>query len=158
MKQKAVLFDIDYTLFDTGAFKQTGLTQFGLYEEVLEVLQSLQKDAVLGIFSEGDIAFQEQKLHKTDIHSRFLKEHMHIVTKKTETISEILKKYKDYFVFLVDDKLEILHLAKQKMPALFTIWVKRGIFAQNQKPINGFKADAQVSNLRDIITIIEGQK
>ena len=34
-----VLFDIDYTLFDTAFFKESGLSEHKIYEEVIEVLE-----------------------------------------------------------------------------------------------------------------------
>src|SRR5689334_6822524 len=101
-----VLFDIDNTLFNTLLFKQTNLQMFSLYEEVYDVLTALSEVADLGIFSEGEIAFQENKLKQTNIEKYFLKEHTHIVPKKIEAVEELVKKYKPHnTLFLIDDKL-----------------------------------------------------
>lgn len=154
MKQKVILFDIDYTLFDTSTFKQTNLKDFVLYGEVIDVLLELQKYAKLGIFSEGDIKFQEKKLRKTKIDKHFNKEHLHIVAKKSDSIEDILRRYKNTRVFLVDDKLETLYQVKTSFPPVFVIWIKRGIYAKNQKEIPGFKPDATILNLEEAIRFI----
>lgn len=154
-KQKIVLFDIDYTLFDTGIFKETQLTKHNIYEEVLHVLSDLSKKVILGIFSEGEIGFQKNKLKKTGIERFFLKEHIHIVIRKEENLKKILAKYKNNKLFLIDDKLTILYEAKTEFPYVFTIWVKRGEYAQKQKPIKDFVPDAIIGNLREVIPIID---
>lgn len=154
MKKKIVLFDIDYTLFDTDFFKKTNLRKHLVYDEVDDVLSRLSKIAKLGIFSEGDLNLQKTKLLRTDIHKYFSKEHIHIVPKKDETIEGILQKYKNTTVFLVDDKLTILHQAKTIRPSLFTIWVKRGKYAKNQKPVKGFVPDAIIESLNELIPVI----
>lgn len=152
--KKVVLFDIDYTLFDTEKFKNTKLQTFSLYEEVIDVLNKLKETVYLGIFSEGNLDFQKTKLLKTKIHNNFTKKHIHIVANKEETIKEVLEKYKKNVVFLVDDKLTVLYLAKQLLPSLITIWVKRGMYAQNQLPIKGYTPDAIIMNLRELAPII----
>jgi len=151
---KTVLFDIDYTLFNTDIFKQAQLKKHSVYSEVRNVLIQLSKIAKLGIFSEGDLNLQKTKLLKTDIHKYFSKEHIHIVPKKDEIIEKILQKYKNTTVFLVDDKLTILHQAKTIRPSLFTIWVKRGKYAKNQKPLKGFVPDAIIESLNELIPVI----
>lgn len=154
-KEKIVLFDIDYTLFNTDIFKQSNLETFGVYEEVAETLINLQKFAKLGIFSEGKLYFQKSKLINTKIYKHFEREHTHIVGNKSEVILELLKKYCDDMLFLVDDKLEVLHKAKTIDPLIFTIWVKRGIYAKNQKPIPDFHPDFMTKSLEEIVKIIK---
>ncbi|MBI2031191.1 MAG: hypothetical protein HYT08_01115 [Candidatus Levybacteria bacterium] len=154
MKPKIVLFDIDYTLFDTDLFRKSGLKKHSVYSEVNDVLTVLSKVATLGIFSEGDIEFQKNKLLKTGVKKHFLKEFIHIAEKKEEVLKKILKKYKNNKIFLVDDKLSILHLAKNISSSIFTIWVKRGIYAENQKKIPGFKPDSEVGNLKETLQLV----
>lgn len=153
--KKLVLLDIDYTLFDTGTFKESNLYNYQLYDEVLDVLAALKENTTLGIFSEGELDFQKTKLLKTDIIKHFLDEDIHIVQSKDEKIAEILRLYKDSTIFLVDDKLSVLYAAKNIMKEIFTIWVKRGIYAENQKAISGFTPDFTVYNLKDIVSIIK---
>lgn len=152
--KKLVLFDIDYTLFDTGVFKESLLTSYNLYEEVIDMLVAVGKIARLGIFSEGELDFQKTKLLKTDIIQHFLDENIHIVASKDMMVREVLERYKDEEVFLIDDKLPILQAAKHIKNDIRTVWVKRGIYAENQKPIPGFTPDYVVTNLADIVTIV----
>jgi FMN phosphatase YigB (HAD superfamily) len=153
--KKIVLFDIDNTLFDTERFKQTNREVFSLYEEVYEVLEELAPVADLGIFSEGEIAFQQKKLKQTNIEKYFIEEHVHIVPQKIHAIELLLKKYKhNNKIFLVDDRLSILPLIKKDFPSVFTIWMKRGEFFSHQKPIEGFSPDAEVDTLKEIIPLI----
>src|SRR3989344_3789437 len=107
-KKPIVLFDIDYTLFDTGYFKESLRTKHKVYEEVKDVLGKLSKIAILGIFSEGDLEFQKKKLNQTGIEDYFEKDHTHIVLNKLSEFEKILRKYEDRITFFVDDKLSIL--------------------------------------------------
>jgi len=153
-KQKIILFDIDYTLFNTDVFKETQLKKHSVYDEVHSVLKNLSNVAELGIFSEGETDFQKTKLNKTDIKKYFKKKYVHIALNKKDEIRNILNKYSNKQLFLVDDKLTILYELKRVLPSIFTIWVKRGVYAKNQKEISGFKPDATVDNLKEIISLI----
>jgi UDP-N-acetylglucosamine diphosphorylase / glucose-1-phosphate thymidylyltransferase / UDP-N-acetylgalactosamine diphosphorylase / glucosamine-1-phosphate N-acetyltransferase / galactosamine-1-phosphate N-acetyltransferase len=153
--KKLVLFDIDYTLFDTGIFKESQLTSYNVYEEVIDMLVTVGKSARLGIFSEGELDFQKTKLLKTDIMRHFLDENIHIVASKDMMIKEVLEQYRGEDVFLIDDKLPVLQAAKEILKDIKTVWVKRGIYAENQKPIPGFSPNFEVTNLSDIATIVE---
>jgi len=153
--KKIILFDIDNTLFNTLRLKQTNPHVFSLYEEVLETLEELSKFADLGIFSEGEIGFQKQKLQQTNIEKYFLKEHTHIFPEKLKAIEETFRRYgEDNQLFLVDDKLSILPPIKKDFPSVFTIWIKRGEYALVQKPIEGFSPDAIVETIKDVIPLI----
>lgn len=152
--QKIVLFDIDYTLFNTDIFKASDLQTHSIYEEVPGVLQKLSDIAMLGIFSEGKLLLQQTKLEKTHIDTFFIKEHMHIVEKKDVSIGDMLKKYKNHLLFLVDDKLSVLHQASLLMPEAVTIWIKRGIYAQNQKPIENYTPHAIIYSLEEVIPLV----
>lgn len=153
-KPKIVLFDIDYTLFNTDVFKETQLKKHSVYDEVHSVLENLSKVAELGIFSEGETDFQKTKLNKTDIKKYFKEKYVHIALNKKDEIRNIMDKYSNKQLFLVDDKLTILYELKRVLPSIFTIWVKRGIYAKNQKNIKGFKPDYEIKNLRDLPAII----
>lgn len=154
MKKKIVLFDIDYTLFDTDFFKKSQLQKHSVYEEVYHVLHELSKIAKLGIFSEGRFEFQKAKLIKTNIQKYFNKKHIYILEEKETPLKGILFKYRNEILFLVDDKLPILHKAKNIMPSLFTVWVKRGKYAKSQKPIKNFVPNAIIKNLKELVPII----
>lgn len=62
-----VLFDIDYTIFDTNSFKKSGLTLYRLYPGVKNVLEKLNNTYTLGILSQGEKEFQIKKLQETGI-------------------------------------------------------------------------------------------
>ena len=150
-----VLFDIDYTLFNTAHLKTTDLSEFLLYDEVNDVLKKLSPVAKLGILSEGALDWQLRKLRETQIHDVFDKEHTHIVERKFDLAEGILSKYHaSDTIFLVDDKLTFLYQAKKILPSLYTIWIKRGEYAIRQEPIEGFSPDYTVYDLREIIPII----
>ncbi len=154
-KKPIVLFDIDYTLFDTAFFKQSELSEHKVYAEVIQVLDGLNNFATLGIFSKGEVQFQKAKLEKTGMIKFFKEKNIHIFDDKDINLIRIIDKYKNYKLFLVDDKLEILYLAKKYMKQVFTIWVKRGWYAENQKAIPGFTPDAKVDNLSEIVRIVK---
>lgn len=153
-EKKMILFDIDYTLFDTDIFKQSELTDYRAYDEVVQMLEELQGIATVGIFSEGEQEFQKAKLLKTRIHDRFPQEHLHIVAKKEESLREILKKYKKYQLFMVDDKLSLLQAAKKVSPSVVTIWIKRGPYAINQANANAFLPDATITSLDEVVGVV----
>lgn len=154
--RKIILFDIDYTLFDTERFKETNREIFSVYDDVHDTLTQLSFIADLGIFSEGDIAFQNKKLQKTNIEKYFLKEHTHIVAEKVVSIASLVKKYRAHNnIFLVDDRLQIFPLLKKEFPKLFTIWMrKKSENDSYQEPIEGFSPDAEVKTLKEIIPLI----
>ena len=154
MKNKIVLLDIDYTLFDTKTFKDSNLTKYSLYDEILLVLPSLANVAELGIFSKGEDAFQNAKLQATGIENFFQHINVHIFEDKDVNVGSVIEKYKDLKIFLIDDKLMTLHNAKTNNPSVFTIWIKRGPFAQDETLLSNFSPDAIVANLKEVIPII----
>lgn len=154
-KKPIVLFDIDHTLFDTEKFKASSFKTYCLYEEVLEILKKLSKIADLGIFSQGEIGFQEAKLRNTKIEDFFKRKHLNILENKELEFSDVLNKYKDYKIFLVDDHLGVLRLAKKIMPSIIAIWIKRGPHAEKQKKIDGFDPDNTILNLKELVCIID---
>jgi FMN phosphatase YigB (HAD superfamily) len=152
--KKIILFDIDYTLFDTAQFKESGLTIYKLYDEVEEALKTLSSIAEIGIFSQGEDAFQREKLRQTLIHEHFKEENIHIFASKDENLGSVLDKYKDREIFLVDDKLEVLKLGKDLSENVYAIWLKRGPFADVQKDIVGFTPDATIINLSEAVAFV----
>ncbi len=152
--KKIVLFDIDYTLFDTAQFKSSGLKIYKLYEEVEEALKTLSQSAEIGIFSQGGDVLQREKLKQTLIQAHFRQENIHIFSLKDENLGSVLSKYKNRDIFLVDDKLEVLKLGKDLNDSVYTIWLKRGPFAERQENIVGFTPDAIISNLSEAVAFV----
>jgi hypothetical protein len=149
-----VLLDIDDTLFNTALFIESGLSENKAYEDVRRVLESLNVFATLGIFSKGEAQFQKTKLEKTDLVKFFQERDVHVFDDKNINLIQTIGKYKNSKVFLVDDLLSVLFSAKKNAKKIFTIWVKRGRYAQNQKEIPGFTPDAQVENLSEVVRIV----
>ncbi len=153
--KKIILFDIDHTLFDTDLFFKSQLTEYKVCTEVHEVLEQLAKKATLGIFSQGEIAFQEKKLKETNIKKYFLEDYTHIGEDKVEMIKTLLHKYRGKGkLFLVEDRLPFLPLVKEYEPSIVTVWIRRGFFAKQQEPLANFTPDATIENLRDLVPLI----
>ena len=149
-----VLFDIDYTLFDTQKFKESQLQDFSTYQEVEDVLTKLKDIADLGIFSKGGNEFQRTKLENTGMIKFFEENRIHIFDDKDANLMDVLGKYKNSKLFLVDDKLGILYSAKKLMPEITAIWVKRGPYAQAQQSIENFVPDAIIENLSNLFSLV----
>ncbi|MBF8249934.1 MAG: hypothetical protein HW400_535 [Candidatus Levybacteria bacterium] len=149
-----VLFDIDYTLFKTGEFKDSHLQNYNIYEEVMGILSQLKNIASLGVFSKGEVEFQKTKLRKTGMIKFFQENNIHIFDDKEVNLLDVLEKYKDSKLFFVDDKLGILYSAKKHMPGIITVWVKRGPYAAIQKPIEDFVPSATINNLSNLYDIV----
>lgn len=123
-----------------------------VYQETKKVLEDLSEIASIGIFSKGVNIFQKAKL--TTIQYMLKKEHIHIIIDKHSKVAQIMKKYEAMRLYLVDDALSVLHTAKKVNRHIFTIWIKRGRFAEVQEPIAGFLPDATVKDLRPIPNIV----
>jgi phosphoglycolate phosphatase-like HAD superfamily hydrolase len=149
-KNKLVLFDIDYTLFDTANFKDSSLSDYQLYDEIEHLLIKLSSIVDLGIFSKGEKDFQKLKLQKTGIEKYFHPENIHIFENKDENLQAVIKKYSDRSIYLVDDKLEILYNTKKNNSSIFTIWIKRGPYAQDETLLNNFSPDKIVESLNEM--------
>jgi FMN phosphatase YigB (HAD superfamily) len=156
MKNKIVLFDIDYTLFDTATFKDSSLTKFSLYKEIMPVLQALAGVAELGIFSKGEDSFQNLKLQETGIENFFRQENVHVFEDKDTNLKGVIDKYKDLKIYIVDDRLATLYNAKTISPAVSTIWIKRGPFAKDESLLYSFSPDATINNLTEVLSIVSG--
>jgi FMN phosphatase YigB (HAD superfamily) len=155
-QNKIVLLDIDDTMFNTALLKKTDLTMFKMYEEVHDALEELAQVASLGIFSQGEIAFQLKKLKETNIHNYFAEEHTHIVADKLEVIRDILEKYADKGkIYIVEDRLDVLQIAKQCGANIYTIWMKRGRYADKQRVPVVYIPDATVRNLHEVVPVIK---
>jgi hypothetical protein len=149
-----VLFDIDYTLFDTRKFKDSKLRDYSTYGEINRILTQLNDIASLGIFSKGETEFQKAKLEKTGMLKFFEEKNIHIFNDKDAELTGVLEKYKNSKLFLVDDKLGILYSAKKYMPRIITVWVKRGPYAETQVPIENFVPSATIDGLSDLYRIV----
>lgn len=149
-----ILFDIDNTLFNTAQLKQSNLTIFTLYKEVESTLEELSRVATLGIFSQGEVAFQKKKLNETKIAQYFFEEHTHIVQYKVDVMKEVFDTYKGSKIFFIDDWIDMLRMAKKVDSSVFTIWITRGEYKNEQKEFSDFTPDAVIVNLQEAVAII----
>lgn len=149
-KKKRQRSKIKHLLFETSFFKS------GFYTEVEKSLRSLKNFARLGIFSQGDEKFQGAKIDQSGFKELFDKELIYIIKPRKLDILPLLRiKHKKDKVFLVEDKPLVVHTIRQIMPNVYTIWVKRGKYAEGQIDIENFKPDATITSLDQIIPIIE---
>lgn len=149
-------FDIKSTpaILEKEIFKEN-IFLGNLYNEAKKVVQILSKNKLLriGIFSGGNKDFQMRKIK--EIKNLFHKEHMHIFTFKEKELFRVLLKYKKYRLYLVDDRLDILSLAKNLEENIIAIWIRRGRFAERQQSIANFVPDATIDNLTEVIKLLD---
>lgn len=144
---RVILFDIDYTVFDTANFKNSSLTSFKLYPEVISTLELLSKKFQLGILSKGEKQFQLKKLRETGILNMFDKDLTFIFEDKTIEFKNVMKRFVNLEVWLVEDKVNMLELAKKANPQLKTIWFKNGPFVDLIR--SDFIPDKAISSFAD---------
>lgn len=155
---KIILLDIDDTLFNTEKLINSSFFVYELYKEVSHALYELSTIATLGVFSQGEIAFQEKKMRETNIEQYFSDDHIHILEFKLEMMNDILQQYHNKGkIFVIDDRLENLQMAKKSAPFIVSIWMRRGRYANLQEMKADFTPDAVVTNLNDVIPIISSQ-
>lgn len=123
-----------------------------VYPDAAPVLQHLEdKGYILGIFSTGVTDFQLAKIAALEA---FLdREHVHIFELKDERLPEIIHKYEDKEIILIDDTLHILQQANMIDPLLKTIWIKRDKLTAKQH-IEGFNPYAVIDNLNELLSVI----
>lgn len=124
-----------------------------LYKESIITIEKLSKIASVGIFSKGYNSFQRNKIEvlKNILDNKSI----HIFVRKRKSLPKIIEKYKDFKLYIVDDALNVLFEAWKLGKDVVTIWVKRGIYAKKQKPIENFTPDAIIENLGELISIIK---
>ena len=87
----------------------------------------------------------------------FLPKNIYVAADKTQILNQVLAKYTNKTIYLVDDKLDILYLAKRIWPTLKSVWVKRGKYALGQNPIKDFTPDLTIPNLKPIISKLDSK-
>lgn len=147
-----VLFDIDYTIFDTNSFKKSGLTLYTLYPGVKNVLEKLNNTYTLGILSQGEKEFQIKKLQETGIFELLDKDHIFITQDKHGEMEEILKNLEIEETILVDDKLEILKKAKELHLKTRTVWIKNGPYAMSTT--ENFIPDFTIQDISNLLEVL----
>ena len=122
------------------------LIEKNLYEDS-NVLMDINSFAQIAFFSKGDEEFQKEKI------KRFMKvvniNDVHILPDKIKEIGKIFSNYSNFKIFLVDDEIEVLQNAKEKMDFVTTILMDR-----KKNKIKSGKIEHKVENLNEIINLI----
>lgn len=109
--------DIVFELF----YHNEPLYRESLYSEVNEVLEALRDKVTMGIYSEGLVDYQKNKIKRSGIYKYFERNLIFISENKLgeETVSKLPEKFT-----LVDDRLHILQ-ELQTHTTLKAIWLNR---------------------------------
>jgi hypothetical protein len=122
---RIIFFDIDYTLFDTLSFKESNFALFQLYPGVKSTIELLSKNSTLGILSTGE--------------------------DKSLEFENLSKKFTDKEIWFVEDKINMLELAKKYNKNLRTIWFKNGPFVDLVK--SNFTPDKVIYSFTDLSSL-----
>ena len=141
-KQHVLSLLLDASLFEEHAYK-----------EVVAVVTALSKIAEVGIYSQGLTKFQERKI--ASFRHLFTEKHVYISQDKKQEMARIFANYKEYAIFFVDDILPILALASTIDSTIFTIWIRRGEYAERMTHVEGFSPSAQIGDLQKVIDIVK---
>ncbi len=153
-KKEVTLAELEKTFFDESLYIES------LYEDARDVFQELvmRRNIDIIIFSTGEKEFQ---MHKIKVLKNMLQEdRIHIFSDKLLRLKDVLLKYHDKHIFLVDDLPTILYEAKKLYPGITTVWVdndKKIIekdFFDKQETVEGFHADKLIHSLGELIPII----
>ncbi len=131
------------------------LMEESLYEDTIEVLKFLakQEGLILGVFSAGLMRAQQLKIKKLE--NYFHRDHIHIFEfKKHHALSEMLEKYRDDEIVIVDDMIHVLYEAKKIRSDIFTIWIKRPERSTQDSRIDNFEPDSIIRSLREVVPVI----
>jgi hypothetical protein len=113
--------------------------------------KEVRKIALIGIFSKGEINFQKKKIEKF---MNFINaDDVHIFEDKIIKINEILAKYNDSNIYVVDDDLRVLENFKKANRLVFTILVKK----EKAITVND-NIDIAMDNVSEILPLLAGLK
>lgn len=118
------------------------LIQKHLYPDS-DALLGISNTIKIGIFSKGDEKFQKKKIEKFS--EQISEDNIHIFEEKIDKLEQLLKDYKDFEIYFVDDSMEVLEKAKELNPAVFTILIDR-----KQEKEKNDKINASISSLSEI--------
>lgn len=124
-----------------------------LEKGVIDVVKTLvQHNIEVGILSTGDMQHQRKKVEQ--IHALLGEKHIHIFNNKITELPNVLAKYTDYQVFIIDDLPLVLATAKKSVPNVMTIWRKRDKVYESTDAVEGFVPDLAVSHVTDALNFI----
>ncbi len=141
------------------AIMNEALLEEALYTETKEVLSALAKykNTTLGIFSWGNIPVQKAKIK--NLSDYLHQDHIHIVEfDKKNALPDILGRYSDWAVYLIDDYQDVLVEAKKILPSIHTIWIKRPEIEGEREEFDYFVPDSIIRSLSEVIPYFEGKQ
>ena len=106
-------------------------------------LSKIQAEATIGIFSKGEINFQNKKIDK--FKEIIQPENVYIFEDKIIRISEVLKKYRTYKIYVIDDNINVLEGFKKIDSNVYVILI-------NNKQIENINSDINmvVENMQQL--------
>lgn len=111
------------------------------------VLFDIDRFSQIAFFSKGDEDFQKLKIKK--FMNVVNTNDIYILPDKIKEIGKIFSNYSNFKIYLVDDEIDVLQNAKEKMDFVTTILMDRG-----KNKIKSGKIEHKVENLNEIINII----
>ena len=130
------------------------LYEKSIYPDVKNVFSYLAKNNIqIGIFSTGESTHQKIKIES--LNEYLTENHIYISKDKFKIIKKTFAKYKNHQVYLVDDYPQILESTKFHHKNIFTVFIKRQKAHSNLVIPENFKPDASITNLNQLIDIIE---
>lgn len=125
-----------------------------IYSEVVSALGKIKSidNVSIGILSTGETKLQRKKVEI--LKESLSEEHVHIFVNKLMQLHNVLNKYKKHEVFVVDNLLAVLELAKKINSDVRTVFIKR-LESQKSKLKTSFIPDLEIKTLDELVPLIE---
>ncbi len=120
-----------------------------VYPDVVRVIEHLKTMGKVVIFSEGDMIYQKAKIEKSGL--AVMVTEVLLYEHKMEHLDEIMEKYQAYHSVFIEDRADILKSIKEKYPAVTTVLVCQGHYANPSCP-NRHDADLTIEKISDLLT------
>lgn len=125
-----------------------------LYTQTKAILETLTtfENLTIGILSTGLDKHQLAKIRSIDKYLH--KEHIHIFVDKVQQLPNILEKYSDSRIILIDDLPKVLVAAKNLNKDVNTILIKREKKYEETIEISDYKPDFLIKDQSEILRIL----
>jgi len=98
-----------------------------LYPKAIEVVEYLKTIGKVVIFTEGDSVYQKRKIEQSGLGA--IADEVVLYEHKLEHIGELIKKYEEYIIVIIEDRADTLIKIKKQFPEIFAIEVCQGHYA-----------------------------
>lgn len=102
----------------------------------IKLVKSLQKIGDVYIYSLGHPDYQKVKINKSGFEKIVGINNIIITQDKINGLKNILNKFNNDKVFIIDDRIEILEATKSYNHEIVTIWYKYGAYSKNKSILN----------------------